>query len=91
MQVAARLHPGAIGQVILEPRVWYNPDMESRNVIIPGIIALVMVVIAAMLTSVTMAREWETGTMEQLISTPIGFPNWFWERSCPILRSAWRT
>ncbi len=59
---------------VLLPRVWYNPDMETRNVIIPGIIALVMVVIAAMLTSVTVAREWETGTMEQLISTPIRVP-----------------
>ena len=66
--------PGMAGQVQLLPRAWYNPDMESRNVIIPGIIALVMVVIAAMLTSVTIAREWETGTMEQLISTPIRVP-----------------
>ncbi|GAB6907542.1 ABC-2 type transporter [Desulfosarcina cetonica] len=63
-----------LGRIGLEPRAWYNPDMESRNVIIPGIIALVMVVIAAMLTSVTVAREWETGTMEQLISTPIRVP-----------------
>jgi ABC-2 type transport system permease protein len=62
------------GGISLEPRAWYNPEMESRNVIIPGIIALVMVVIAAMLTSVTVAREWETGTMEQLISTPIRVP-----------------
>ena len=62
------------GDVQLVPRAWYNPEMESRNVIIPGIIALVMVVIAAMLTSVTIAREWETGTMEQLISTPIRVP-----------------
>jgi ABC-type multidrug transport system permease subunit len=62
--------------------------MESRNVIIPGIIALVMVVIAAMLTSVTVAREWETGTMEQLISTPIRVPELVLARWCPILRSA---
>jgi ABC-2 type transport system permease protein len=74
IKVAAGRYQGSAGQVIVEPRVWYNPDMESRNVIIPGIIALVMVVIAAMLTSVTMAREWETGTMEQLIGTPIRVP-----------------
>ena len=74
MRVAAGADRGVSGQVSLEPRAWYNPEMESRNVIIPGIIALVMVVIAAMLTSVTMAREWETGTMEQLISTPIQVP-----------------
>ncbi len=66
--------PLGAGDVQLLPRAWYNPEMESRNVIIPGIIALVMVVIAAMLTSVTIAREWETGTMEQLISTPIRVP-----------------
>jgi ABC-2 type transport system permease protein len=60
--------------VELAPRVLYNQDLRSQNAIIPGIIALVMVVIAAMLTSVTVAREWETGTMEQLISTPIRVP-----------------
>jgi len=57
--------------VDLVSRVWYNPDLRSQNVLIPGIIALVMIVVAAMLTSVTVAREWETGTMEQLISTPL--------------------
>jgi len=58
----------------LEARAWYNPDLRSENDIIPGIIAIVLVVIAAMLTSVTVAREWEMGTMEQLISTPIRVP-----------------
>jgi len=53
------------------PRVWFNADMESRNYIIPGLIAVIMMVIAAMLTSLTVAREWERGTMEQLISTPV--------------------
>jgi len=57
--------------VDLVSRVWYNPDLRSQNVLVPGIIALVMIVVAAMLTSVTVAREWETGTMEQLISTPL--------------------
>ena len=60
--------------VAMVGRSWYNPDLRSQNVIIPGIIAIVMVVIAAMLTSVTIAREWETGTMEQLISTPLKGP-----------------
>jgi ABC-2 type transport system permease protein len=74
LTLKGRIAPGAAGRVILAPRAWYNPDMDSRMVVIPGIIALVMVVIAAMLTSVTVAREWETGTMEQLISTPIRVP-----------------
>ena len=53
------------------PRVWFNEELESRNYIIPGLIAVIMMVIAAMLTSLTVAREWERGTMEQLISTPV--------------------
>jgi ABC-2 type transport system permease protein len=57
--------------VDLRPRVWYNPDLKSRNYIIPGLIAVIMMVIAAMLTSLTVAREWERGTMEQLIATPV--------------------
>lgn len=58
---------------LVEPmsRVWYNSGLKSRNFIIPGLIAVIMVVIAALLTSLTVAREWERGTMEQLISTPV--------------------
>jgi len=58
-------------RITLKARSWFNQDLRSRNVIIPGVIAIVMVIIASMLTSVTIAREWETGTMEQLISTPV--------------------
>ncbi|MBM4332499.1 MAG: ABC transporter permease [Deltaproteobacteria bacterium] len=57
--------------VDLRPRAWFNADMESKNFIIPGLIAVIMNVIAALLTSLTVAREWEMGTMEQLISTPV--------------------
>ena len=53
------------------PRVWYNPELKSRNFIVPGLIAVIMSVIVALLTSLTIAREWERGTMEQLISTPV--------------------
>lgn len=75
-QVALSEVQRAGGRVLAEPievrpRVWYNPDLESRNYIIPGLIAVIMMVIAALLTSLTVAREWETGTMEQLISTPV--------------------
>lgn len=55
----------------VDPRVWFNADMLSRNAIVPGLIAVIMMVIAALLTSLTVAREWDTGTMEQLISTPL--------------------
>ncbi|MBN2560023.1 MAG: ABC transporter permease [Phycisphaerae bacterium] len=57
--------------VDLRPRTWFNADMESKNYIVPGLIAVIMMVIAALLTSLTVAREWERGTMEQLISTPV--------------------
>ena len=60
--------------VAAQPRVWYNPDMKSRNFLVPGLIALIMAVVMALLTSLTMAREWERGTMEQLIATPIKTP-----------------
>lgn len=55
----------------LRPRAWFNTDMESRIFIVPGLIAVIVMLIAALLTSLTVAREWETGTMEQLISTPV--------------------
>jgi ABC-2 type transport system permease protein len=58
----------------MQPRVWFNADLASKNYIIPGLIAVIMMVIAALLTSLTVAREWERGTMEQLISTPVTGP-----------------
>ncbi len=54
-----------------ETRIWYNETLESRNMIVPGLVAVIMSIIAAMLTSLTIAREWERGTMEQLASTPV--------------------
>ena len=53
-------------------RTWFNEDLESMANIVPGVVALVMAVVGAFLTSLTIAREWERGTMEQLISTPVG-------------------
>ena len=57
--------------VDIEARVWFNEELESRNFIVPGIVALVMAIVGAQLTSLTIAREWERGTMELLISTPV--------------------
>jgi ABC-2 type transport system permease protein len=57
--------------------------LRSQNVLIPGIIALVMIVVAALLTSTTVAREWETGTMEQLISTPLRGPELIFGKIVP--------
>jgi ABC-2 type transport system permease protein len=52
-------------------RVWYNSSLESKNYVVPGLIAVILQIIAALLTSLTIAREWEMGTMEQLLSTPV--------------------
>ena len=67
----AKFGKNAQNPVDMRPRVWFNEDLKSRNFIIPGLIAVIIMIIAALLTSLTIAREWERGTMEQLISTPI--------------------
>jgi len=67
----------ALGAKTLQPpveaaaHVWYNPALRSKNFIIPGLIALIMAILSAFLTSLTIAREWENNTMELLISTPV--------------------
>ncbi|HYW38327.1 MAG TPA: ABC transporter permease [Terriglobales bacterium] len=66
-----RGHTAQPASVRVETRTWYNEDLESSAFIVPGVLALVMSVIGAFLTSLTIAREWERGTMEQLISTPV--------------------
>jgi ABC-2 type transport system permease protein len=57
--------------VALEPRIWFNPAVNSRHFLVPGLIAIIMTLIGAMLTSMVVAREWERGTMEVLMVTPI--------------------
>jgi ABC-2 type transport system permease protein len=52
-------------------RVLYNEELVSRNFIVPGLVAVILMIIAAMITSLTIAREWESGTMEQLLATPV--------------------
>lgn len=57
--------------VDLVARVWYNSEMRSRNFLVPGLIAVNMTLIGALLTAMVMAREWERGTMEALMVTPV--------------------
>ncbi len=56
--------------IALEPRYWFNPELESRRSLVPGAIAIVMTIIGTMLTALVVAREWERGTMEAVLSTP---------------------
>jgi ABC-2 type transport system permease protein len=62
------------GRIDARTRVWFNMGLTSTWFIIPGVIAMIMMIIAALLTSLCVAREWERGTMEQLISTPVKAP-----------------
>jgi ABC-2 type transport system permease protein len=55
-----------------EPRVWFNPNLESVQFIVPGIIAIIMMIVGTVLTAVTIVKEKETGTIEQIVSSPIG-------------------
>lgn len=59
------------GRVDMRSRIWFNMGLTSRWFITPGVIAMIMMIITALLTSICIAREWERGTMEQLISTPV--------------------
>jgi ABC-2 type transport system permease protein len=74
MRADAQIKRG--GQAPVNPvdariRVMYNSDLKSRNFIVPGLIAVTMMIISSLLSSLTIAREWENGTMEQLLSTPV--------------------
>lgn len=60
-----------ITPMTVQSRVWFNEDLDSRNFIIPGVVAIIMALVGAQLTSLTISREWERGTMELLISTPV--------------------
>jgi ABC-2 type transport system permease protein len=57
--------------IMLEQRFWFNPSALSRNYLVPGSITLIMTVIGALLTSLVVAREWERGTMEALLASPV--------------------
>ena len=67
-------NPGAARQeepVNADVRFWFNEDLESRNYIVPGLIAVIMTVVGALLTSLTVVREVERGSMEGLLATPL--------------------
>lgn len=63
--------PGTRASVVPEIRVWYNPEMKSRNFFVPGILALLLMVMTMLLTSLAIVKEKEVGTLEQLIVSPI--------------------
>jgi ABC-2 type transport system permease protein len=73
----------------VQSRVWFNEDLESRNFIIPGVVAVIMALVGAQLTSLTISREWERGTMELLISTPVKPSELMIGKLAPYLAIGW--
>ncbi|MGM4911312.1 ABC transporter permease [Rhizobium sp. 768_B6_N1_8] len=57
--------------ISIEQRFWFNPELTSRNFLVPGSIAIVMTLVGTLLTSLVVAREWERGTMEAMMATPV--------------------
>jgi ABC-2 type transport system permease protein len=74
-----RIRPPVEGRI----RVWFNEDLESRNFIVPGIIAVIIMIVGALLTSMVIAREYENGTMETIRSLPVGAPEFFLGKAIP--------
>jgi ABC-2 type transport system permease protein len=58
--------------VALQQRVWFNSELRSRNFLVPGLVVVIMTLTGALLTAMVMAREWDRGTMEALLVTPVG-------------------
>jgi ABC-2 type transport system permease protein len=61
----------ALPRVVAEPRVWFNPELKSRNYFVPGVIVNIVMLVTLSLTTMAIVREKEIGTMEQLMVTPI--------------------
>ncbi|MCX8049157.1 MAG: ABC transporter permease [Methylohalobius sp.] len=66
----------ATPRVEVEARIWFNPEAKSRNFLVPGLIAVIMTLIGALLTSLVIAREWERGTLEALLATEVLSGEW---------------
>ncbi len=62
--------PAPVERFVFEQRFWFNPELKSRHVLLPGSLAIIMTIIGTLLTAMVMSREWERGTMEALIATP---------------------
>ena len=71
-QVGATATATSPGGLELRPKVLYNPDLLSRNFMVPGVLAMILMIMTMMLTSMAIVRESELGTMEQLLVSPLG-------------------
>ncbi len=78
-----------VAPLAVQSRVWFNEDLDSRNFIIPGLVAVIMALVGAQLTSLTISREWERGTMELLVSTPVTSSEVMFGKLIPYLVLGW--
>jgi ABC-2 type transport system permease protein len=74
---------GADAPVIVSARYWYNPELKSRFFLVPGSIANVMTMVGTLLTALVVAREWERGTMEAMMATPISMAEFIASKVIP--------
>lgn len=70
-QRAEKGGPPAVGSIEIDPRYWFNPELTSSFFLVPGSMAIVLTIIGTLLTALVIAREWERGTMEALMATPL--------------------
>ena len=69
--IPGNIQKEAVGRAVAEVRIWYNSEQESRHFLIPGVTVLIMTLIGTLLTALVVAREWERGTYEALVATPV--------------------
>ena len=69
--ISGNIRKEAVGRAVAEVRIWYNSELESRHFLIPGVTVLIMTLIGTLLTALVVAREWERGTYEALVATPV--------------------
>jgi ABC-2 type transport system permease protein len=70
-QIVERGRPPGAAPIAIAPRFWFNPELASRYFLVPGSMAIVLTIIGTLLTALVIAREWERGTMEALMATPV--------------------
>lgn len=74
---------GGAPAIDVDPRYWFNPGLASRNFLVPGAMAIVLTVIGTLLTALIIAREWERGTMEGIMATPVSMPEFIATKIVP--------
>ncbi len=62
---------GTLPSVVMEDRIWYNPELKSANTMVPGVIAMIVTIVTLVITALSLVREKESGNIEQMLVTPV--------------------